>query len=158
MFSPILTRSPHSKCPLGAHRVGQVRAPDGGAAPLGHLQRQRGRRVAARAVAPGAQHHHLHRRGGHGDAVADREGDGVVLGGEAGVPVEQDVARDVAEGEDVTWGWLVCVRQCVFCVFLDPFYMCSSVCRSRCETNVFEDNLSKRHVFLSFEIKLTLRT
>lgn len=83
------------------HRVRQVRASDHRAAFLAHFQRQRGRRVALRPVAPGAQHHHLHHCGRHGDAVTDREGDGVVLGGEAGVSVEQNIAGDVAEGEDV---------------------------------------------------------
>lgn len=80
-----------------------MRASDHCAAFLAHFQRKRGRWVTLRPVAPGAQHGHLHHRGRHGDAVADSEGDGVVLGGEAGVSVQQDVSGDVVEGEDVAW-------------------------------------------------------
>ncbi len=79
-----------------------MRAPDHSAAFLAHFQGQRGCRVPLRPVVPGAQHHHLHHCGRHGDAVTNGEGDGVFLGGEAGVLVEQNVAGDVAESEDVT--------------------------------------------------------
>lgn len=89
--------------PVLTHGVGQVGASDDGAALLAHFQGQRGRRVALRPVARSAQHRHLDRGGRHGDAVADREGHGVLLGGEAGVLVQQDSAGDVAEGERVAW-------------------------------------------------------
>lgn len=110
--------NPSSRCGVGGaeagmadrfftHGVGQVRAPDQCAALLAHLQRQRGRRVPLGAVAAAAaaavQHHHLDHRGCHGDAVADGEGDGVVPAGESGMPVEQEVAGHVAEGEGVAW-------------------------------------------------------
>lgn len=81
---------------------GQVRASNHGAALLSHLQRQRGCRVAPRPVVAGTQHRHLHHRGCHGDAVADRDGEGIVPAGEAAVAVQQHVPSDVAEGEGVT--------------------------------------------------------
>lgn len=70
------------------HGVSQVRAPDHCAAFLAHFQRQRGCRVPLRAVTPGIHHHHLDHCRCHGDAVTDREGDGVVLPGESSVLVE----------------------------------------------------------------------
>lgn len=80
-----------------------MRSPDQSAALLAHFKRQRGCWVPLRPIVPGGQHHHLHHRGCHGDAVANGEGDSVVVVGEAGVSVEQDVAGDVAEGEGVAW-------------------------------------------------------
>lgn len=70
------------------HGVSQVRAPDNRTAFLAHFQRQGGCWVPLRAITPGIQHHHLDHCRCHGDAVTDREGDGVVLAGESGVSIE----------------------------------------------------------------------
>lgn len=78
-----------------------MRTCDDGAALLADFQRQRGRGVSLRPLASLAQDHHLQRRRCHGDPVTNRKGHGVFPGGEAGVPVEENVAGDVAEGEGV---------------------------------------------------------
>jgi len=54
----------------------------------------------------------------HGDAVAHGEGHGVLLAAEAGVAVEQNVAGDVGEGEDVTWRNGGGVSAGVMCVYV----------------------------------------
>lgn len=115
------------------HSISQVRAPDHGAAFLAHFQWQRGRRVPLRPVAPVAQHHHLHYCGRHGHAVANGEGDGVVLVGESGVPVEQNVAGDVTESEGVAWrdGEGVNRGVCILLfIYFSNYCMSLSICRS----------------------------
>lgn len=81
---------------------GQLRAAKHGTALLSHFQRQRGCRVTPRPFVASTHHRHLHHCGRHGDAVADRDGEGVVPAGEAAVAVQQHVPSDVAEGEGVT--------------------------------------------------------
>lgn len=86
-----------------------MRTSDDGAAHLAHLHGKYGVRVSLRSVSAGPasaaaamQHRYLHGDGRHGDAVADRDCEGViVLAGEAGVAVKQRVAGHVGEGEDV---------------------------------------------------------
>lgn len=94
-------------------------ASDDSAAFLAHFQRESGDGVLLWPAASSAQNHHLHYRGSHGDTVANWEGDGIILGGEPGVTVEQDIAGDVAESEGVTWrrrkcGYYDCSFMCWF--------------------------------------------